>query len=57
MVVTAITSLSFLTLTNDLDEFFVGQEPDIINARCWLGAAIIHAEMLRQHVERADLGV
>ncbi len=57
MVVTTITSLSFLTLPNNLDEFFVGQEPDITTARCWLGAAIIHADMFRQRIKRADLRV
>ncbi len=57
MVVTAIASLSFLTLTNDLDEFVVGQQAGVTNARCRQLADVIHAEMLSQHIKRADLGV
>ncbi len=56
-VVARTIGLGVSVFLNNLDEFFVGQEPDITTARCRLGAAIIHAEMLRQHIKRADLGV
>ncbi len=42
---------------DDLDEFFVGQEADMTDARRRLSADIIHPDMFRQHIKRADLGV
>ncbi len=44
-------------LLNHLGEFFVGQEGDITDTRCWRSPDIIHPDMFRQHIKRADLRV
>ncbi len=57
MVVTASTGLGVLAFPDDVDKFFVGQEPSITDARCRQSANVIHPDMPRQHIKRADLGV
>ena len=57
VVVTIACSQRRSFLLNQLVEFFVGQEADITDARCWLSPDFIHAEMLRQHLKRTDLPV